>query len=292
MASTASSAPEAAPCVVCGTATSSYCSACRQAGTLLAFCSKEHQKLVWKHHKLVCGPASNPFKWPQPSAQELAVIKSVAHKRFEQPFQRAGGHTLAEELEGVNGMQGGAWETVLIPDYEDLDFHSVPVQGVLITHLRGEFYRAAQRLLLRGERVLTSVWDHAAYWYRTLFLTLHPSVDPPEPLLQQWRHRAVVLASLLDSRPSGPSSPDKPHDRAIAHALAAMWESVAPCVPTDKGTTATELAKKLQTDVAKQVRTNQVITRDADGKPVKSVVTVVRETAVPLFGTTLSFKVE
>ncbi|GAA6047024.1 hypothetical protein JCM3770_004157 [Rhodotorula araucariae] len=291
MTSPAAPPASAAPCVVCGTVTTSRCSACLQAGTVLAFCSKEHQKLVWKHHKLVCGPASNPFKWPQPSPQELSVIKSIARMRFEEPFPRAGGHSLAEEIEGMSGMQDGAWETVILPDYEEVDFYSVPVQGIKISHVRGEFYRTTQRLALCGERVPTSVWDHAAYWYRTLFLTLHPAIDPREDLLQQWRHRAVILASLLDSRPAGPCSPDNPHDRAIAHALAALWESVAPCVPADHGTAATALAKKLQLDVALQVRTDQVITRDAAGKPVKSTVTVVHGAARDVL-MTASFKVE
>ncbi|GAA6043789.1 hypothetical protein JCM8097_007706 [Rhodosporidiobolus ruineniae] len=59
------------PCLVCGEETTSRCEACCQAGIDLFFCSREHQKLVWYAHKLVCGPGkANPFFWPELSRDE------------------------------------------------------------------------------------------------------------------------------------------------------------------------------------------------------------------------------
>ncbi|GAA5855895.1 hypothetical protein JCM9279_001163 [Rhodotorula babjevae] len=46
----------AQPCEVCGVLTTQKCSACESAGISLFFCSRDHQKLVWPAHKLVCGP--------------------------------------------------------------------------------------------------------------------------------------------------------------------------------------------------------------------------------------------
>ncbi|BGP39498.1 hypothetical protein JCM10449v2_003449 [Rhodotorula kratochvilovae] len=67
------------PCLVCGEKTKNRCSACQAAGIDLFFCSREHQKLVWPVHKLVCGPGkANPFLWPALSQQEVDEILSNA----------------------------------------------------------------------------------------------------------------------------------------------------------------------------------------------------------------------
>lgn len=87
-------------CYVCGLAASLRCSACRQAGIAIHFCSQAHQKLassrllfppedgqltplrcpqVWKTHKLVCGPGkANPFKAPPVSEKEMQTLREVA----------------------------------------------------------------------------------------------------------------------------------------------------------------------------------------------------------------------
>ncbi|GAA6043825.1 hypothetical protein JCM8097_002070 [Rhodosporidiobolus ruineniae] len=57
-------------CCVCGKNASTRCPTCGQAGFDLFFCSKEHQKLVWPVHKMVCGERSKPFRWPRLSQAE------------------------------------------------------------------------------------------------------------------------------------------------------------------------------------------------------------------------------
>ncbi|GAA5902548.1 hypothetical protein JCM6882_009313 [Rhodosporidiobolus microsporus] len=58
---------------ICGELTTTRCGACEGAGIDIFFCSKEHQKLVWPVHKLVCGPGkANPFLWPSLTDEEAA----------------------------------------------------------------------------------------------------------------------------------------------------------------------------------------------------------------------------
>ncbi|GAA6007741.1 hypothetical protein JCM10207_004858 [Rhodosporidiobolus poonsookiae] len=62
-------------CCVCGETTTTTCGACLHAGTNLFFCSRDHQKLVWKTHKAVCGARSNPFTLPPLSKDEMAIFE-------------------------------------------------------------------------------------------------------------------------------------------------------------------------------------------------------------------------
>ncbi|GAA5887860.1 hypothetical protein JCM6882_000779 [Rhodosporidiobolus microsporus] len=61
-------------CWICGTATRNACGACREAGIVISFCSRAHQKMAWPIHKLVCGPGkAHPFLWP-PLSQDKAKV--------------------------------------------------------------------------------------------------------------------------------------------------------------------------------------------------------------------------
>ncbi|GAA5909813.1 hypothetical protein JCM6882_002683 [Rhodosporidiobolus microsporus] len=64
-------------CCVCGEGTTTRCGSCAEAGFDLFFCSKEHQKLIWPHHKRVCGPRSNPFIWPGLTQDEAEEAKKL-----------------------------------------------------------------------------------------------------------------------------------------------------------------------------------------------------------------------
>ncbi|GAA5990917.1 hypothetical protein JCM10908_000081 [Rhodotorula pacifica] len=51
------------------------CSACASKGKFdLFFCSTEHQKLVWRFHRLVCGERSHPFRLPPFSREEADLL--------------------------------------------------------------------------------------------------------------------------------------------------------------------------------------------------------------------------
>ncbi|GAA6013946.1 hypothetical protein JCM10207_000181 [Rhodosporidiobolus poonsookiae] len=65
-------------CCVCAVETENRCAACSAVGTDLFFCSKEHQKLVWKAHKRFCGKAT--FEHPLLEPEEAAHIKEIGFK--------------------------------------------------------------------------------------------------------------------------------------------------------------------------------------------------------------------
>ncbi|TNY22429.1 hypothetical protein DMC30DRAFT_415096 [Rhodotorula diobovata] len=68
-------------CLVCGIKAGNRCSSCSKAGINLAFCSPEHQKLVWKVHRRVCGPGkANPFTWPLLSEAEAEEALKHLHR--------------------------------------------------------------------------------------------------------------------------------------------------------------------------------------------------------------------
>ncbi|BGP15764.1 hypothetical protein JCM10213_007940 [Rhodosporidiobolus nylandii] len=76
------SAENAQPCCVCGVETVNRCSACGAAGISLFFCSREHQKLVWKDaHSKVCGSTAVPLPQPALTAAEAEDMLHFAdHK--------------------------------------------------------------------------------------------------------------------------------------------------------------------------------------------------------------------
>ncbi|GAA5938590.1 hypothetical protein JCM3775_002166 [Rhodotorula graminis] len=68
-------------CLVCGIRTENRCSSCAKAGIDLFFCSPDHQKLMWKWHRRVCGPGkANPFIWPLLSQLEADEIIEHMHE--------------------------------------------------------------------------------------------------------------------------------------------------------------------------------------------------------------------
>ncbi|GAA5914400.1 hypothetical protein JCM8208_002840 [Rhodotorula glutinis] len=68
-------------CLVCGAETENRCSSCAEAGIDLRFCSSDHQALVWKAHRRVCGPGkANPFTWPLLSRSESAELVEHMHE--------------------------------------------------------------------------------------------------------------------------------------------------------------------------------------------------------------------
>ncbi|GAA5952311.1 hypothetical protein JCM3765_001937 [Sporobolomyces pararoseus] len=69
-------------CVVCGKLCSKGCSSCKKVGLdWMYFCSVDHQRLIWRVHKHVCG--KNPFEWPPLSADEA---KEAWNLRNQQVF--------------------------------------------------------------------------------------------------------------------------------------------------------------------------------------------------------------
>ncbi|GAA5894276.1 zinc finger MYND domain-containing protein [Sporobolomyces salmoneus] len=69
-------------CVVCGKKTTLRCSACSKAGLgWMFFCSIDHQELIWKVHKRVCGKAA--FEWPALNDEEVQFIWELRDKFYD-----------------------------------------------------------------------------------------------------------------------------------------------------------------------------------------------------------------
>ncbi|GAA5960614.1 hypothetical protein JCM10213_006692, partial [Rhodosporidiobolus nylandii] len=93
---------ETGKCCVCGRETTQKCSACAEANFSLFFCSREHQKLIWPVHKLVCGPGRcSPFLWPKLTKYEAEEAK----QHFDTPYDPSTpSSTLSTRLVHDNGV--------------------------------------------------------------------------------------------------------------------------------------------------------------------------------------------
>ncbi|GAA5964805.1 hypothetical protein JCM3765_002563 [Sporobolomyces pararoseus] len=76
-------------CVVCGKETYLRCEACSRFGIdWMFFCSVEHQRLIWKVHRFVCGPRSNPFTFPGFTETEIKRAKDLWEvKEYRERFK-------------------------------------------------------------------------------------------------------------------------------------------------------------------------------------------------------------
>ncbi|GAA6062904.1 hypothetical protein JCM10212_004353 [Sporobolomyces blumeae] len=112
----ASSASDSTPlprgkCVVCGEVTSKRCSACAAHGTdWMFFCSEEHQKLVWRTHRRVCGADSNPFQWPFFTKKEHDEWIEVGTR--PRPW-RENGKSFAQDLFAIPDLTGSGLGSIM-----------------------------------------------------------------------------------------------------------------------------------------------------------------------------------
>ncbi|GAA5965889.1 hypothetical protein JCM3765_006478 [Sporobolomyces pararoseus] len=102
-------------CVVCGVETKKKCSTCNKSGLdWMCFCSVDHQKLIWKVHKRVCG--QNPFEWPIFDEKE---VKAAWERRNLQVFAA----TPATWLEVVSGQFEGSPIQIVEKDQSKMEAH-------------------------------------------------------------------------------------------------------------------------------------------------------------------------
>ncbi|GAA5990813.1 hypothetical protein JCM10908_000029 [Rhodotorula pacifica] len=67
-------------CLVCGKESTLRCSKCfTEGGISIPFCSKEHQKLIWPYHRLVCGERAHPFCLPPFDQREAMLVLGRAY---------------------------------------------------------------------------------------------------------------------------------------------------------------------------------------------------------------------
>ncbi|BGP41231.1 hypothetical protein JCM10449v2_005206 [Rhodotorula kratochvilovae] len=181
-------------CVICDASTATRCSSCAAHGFDLFFCSKEHQKLVWKTHRDVCGVKSNPFMPPDVPHEEHTTLQK-AKPHFDEALclddkeHRLAARGAWNEMFGAGAKPPRVKQAVLLQAYAHLDSidHSTdrPVSPSLTP-----FHRTASMY--------------------TAICRLHPGI-PATPHHDALLHELLILFTLvrLEMRPEGPPAPYK-----------------------------------------------------------------------------------
>ncbi|GAA5887978.1 hypothetical protein JCM6882_000823 [Rhodosporidiobolus microsporus] len=184
------------PCWICGELTTTRCGACEKAGIDIFFCSREHQKLVWPVHKLVCGPGkANPFLWPALSKEELTRML----KNLDEPYVIRGDtvyQTTLRQWLGVLGDEKSLSELASLSS----DLTQPDRQEQLVKVRAAEHFRWTGSRGLLTESVEAFVPRHAVdYGSALLYTFLDPDTLPYQPLYSWWSptHHRILFSSFL-----------------------------------------------------------------------------------------------
>ncbi|GAA5990922.1 hypothetical protein JCM10908_000083 [Rhodotorula pacifica] len=214
------SAQETSTCFVCGKATSQRCSKCWAAGLTVTFCSKEHQKLVWDTHKLVCGPEkASPFTPPELTKMELFVLGTIAHHPRVVPGSSAVATRMRAAREAMDGEPNASLAMSLERQFglpkgsfdQARPAACTPVSQKFNQVITGAFERTKDRRyhlalvradlfatleLLRMDVLYFSLSDFAYAAHVRSWLSAWSATAPPT-LLEQASHRAAILYALV-----------------------------------------------------------------------------------------------
>ncbi|BGP31671.1 hypothetical protein JCM10296v2_003445 [Rhodotorula toruloides] len=210
-----------AKCCVCGQATDKRCQACAKSGIDLFFCSPEHQKLVWKHHKHDMANVDAAIRVAEPDeVQRLTTLVKqpprTVRKGIEEDFGAPSGSfsLLVQQLRSPSAFP---------PDQQDL---------LLIARetLKSAKIERKSHSFLRFHEL--DFWSHVA----ALDFVLPPRREPSNEELEKsisWshcRHQAVVVFSLLTSRRAAKNSATVPLD-LIHRAIEQYFDLIGRAVP-------------------------------------------------------------
>ncbi|GAA5992887.1 hypothetical protein JCM10908_001391 [Rhodotorula pacifica] len=112
-----------AECTVCGAESQTRCSSCySESGLSLYFCSKEHQKLIWPYHRLVCGKRAHPFHLPPFDPEEaMLLVYRLEHDTDEGGDERQRQVVLrafaARDIKATRGPMPAVIDGEIIADY-------------------------------------------------------------------------------------------------------------------------------------------------------------------------------
>ncbi|BGP39594.1 hypothetical protein JCM10449v2_003545 [Rhodotorula kratochvilovae] len=224
--------PEVHCCLVCGENTKNRCSSCAKAGIDLFFCSEEHQKLVWKTHREVCGPAAVDCVAPPLSAEERDRVRTV----FDDIGALVAGVSFGvHSIGGMRDIPGDALLEILLSTVDDVD-------GDYSADVRQGCIMAARDVLGVSHsadpqhpdlRKLKSPWELAGLLechFTTLELRPRTQLEHIPGAL---RHRILVFATLAfqpDGRTILPPAPaaSRPF---LLHAFKQMVLGAADLIP-------------------------------------------------------------
>ncbi|GAA5853615.1 hypothetical protein JCM9279_005075 [Rhodotorula babjevae] len=213
------SATQPQPCVICGTPTKNRCSSCAKAGVDLFFCTREHQQLVWKVHRTVCGPGkANPLFPPPLLEDELPAILDTLH--LEIPYDdfkrdittltatqasqavRRGKITLARGMAVMWSLPVDDFPMEMITSYVEprraVELVDTSTACAWLLVLRRYIYKHA-RIPNRIEAI-----HHFSACY--VAATLEVALDGPDDVASatMLRHRLLLLAAVLQTVPPPP----------------------------------------------------------------------------------------
>ncbi|KAJ8294860.1 hypothetical protein OF846_001935 [Rhodotorula toruloides] len=178
-------------CVVCGQATTNRCSKCAKVEHHLAFCSPEHQRLVWPTHRRLCGrDLDSGIHSPWLSRKEAE--EAVAHFDHEVPGWSNDVESIAQWL---RKLLGRPVTQEILQDFTEgnkhpLDFSAA--QDALGAIREVEFGRKTAGLELDDAfrdcdvfTIVNHVWS-----------TVQPLAPSKELWFGGWIHRLAILLHL------------------------------------------------------------------------------------------------
>ncbi|BGP62184.1 hypothetical protein NBRC10512_001306 [Rhodotorula toruloides] len=191
-------------CCVCGSRTAKRCEPCSREGVDLFFCSPEHQKLVWKHYKQVCGPKAHPIQYPALSEAEVQDVLS-----HPQVPLTADGFTLRQflELEWLHGHPFESFVSSLkgVPPCLTVD-QQQSVLGMLRSNL--QLAKEARNGGWELPWSRQSFWTHVSR-FDTIITSHRARADGLRPPCKlddgslKWstvRHHSIIFLSLMSTR--------------------------------------------------------------------------------------------
>ncbi|KAL7341527.1 hypothetical protein BJY59DRAFT_725049 [Rhodotorula toruloides] len=202
-------------CCVCGEATDKRCGPCGKNGIDLFFCSPEHQKLVWKYHKQICGPNANPIRPPALSNDEVIKLRAVA--RHSVPvnlnllpphLQQLGpqyGFGSSPEVDVATGIElaaktpAGSFESIVVPMLLS------PPPTFTNTH-RYLLLSESRRLFLAH---VEGIWAQVARFQLNSFardLNMAMDITPYMDLASRMAHVLLIMIALVRLRTTEPAA--------------------------------------------------------------------------------------
>ncbi|GAA6047021.1 hypothetical protein JCM3770_004155 [Rhodotorula araucariae] len=239
------------PCLVCGQRTKKVCSRCKsETGIELAFCSPEHQKLVWAAHRQVCGARSRPFRYPPITDDEIKValenrdvpcegvmenpdrsiakaIRDFLHNLKDKPIEdiieavgEEGKLPWREEQFVLLVVRGFRWLR------EDNDGHAPTSTWEVVAHVHWAMHNDTRGREVRGKPIpKSSELMHRVVVNAEVHRLLHV-LDRSE----SWQYKFLKdtkaeVTRFIQEDISG-------EDPAVAHQLEAAWGRLHPKMPT------------------------------------------------------------
>ncbi|GAA5965810.1 hypothetical protein JCM3765_001190 [Sporobolomyces pararoseus] len=219
-------------CVVCGKETYLRCEACSRFGTdWMFFCSVEHQRLIWKVHRSVCGPRSNPFQWPRLSQGDVDDFRKIGQQPVIEDGRATGELVMDRWLGGLpqDRTQTEARVEAVLEKLREPEDEFTPESLSLLLSIRRTLFRN------RFDRLSTSpgptlensrlhkdlVSKHAFDWLASWLDCIAPTTDWTNlnaPWLAGYLHRQLIHHYLLAARGTGLSYPHHAENEVIRFA--------------------------------------------------------------------------